>query len=248
MLRRFMFTAITVLACPFCFAQGVASVDLLNPEETTGTIPPNFRIVDVRVQVVFGDIWVAAGIRAATENGATINYFDADANAAGVQPGLFNGGTANKFYTMLSKVRGRDVNRRFTDAYAAAAGAYDPQDASPVTDADLLNVAYFASPPEGKEFPLRDGYIARISVDISGVTEIPGYPIDDYANWGAGPIVPPGALVVLRSVPQTQQFGTVIATFDVPELSGLNWYLYYVPEPHSVALLTIGALFVLTRR
>src|SRR6185436_12795831 len=124
--HRFALAAIAAFCCPLCLAEGTASVDLLNPNETSGTIPSNFRIVDVRAQVVFPDLWSAGGIRATTENGATLNYFDADANNAGIQPGLFNGGVENKFYTMLSKICTRDSTRRFRDGHAAAAGAYDP--------------------------------------------------------------------------------------------------------------------------
>ena len=244
--RHFVFNAIALLTCPRGFAQGVASVDLLNPEETSGTIPAHFRIVDVFVDVALTDEWTAAGIRATTENGASFNYFDSEPNTPGLQPGLINGGAANRFFTMLSKPRGREASNRFNNGMAATAGSYDPVGPTPLTAQSELNVAYFAyfEPPDLQ----KDGYIARISVDISAVPEIPGFPIGDYTNWGAGPTIPPGALVVLRSEPFQQQFGTVIATFDEPGLGGLNWALYYVPEPASAAALTIGGLGVVLRR
>lgn len=222
-------------------------MDLLNPDETSGTIPANFRIVDVYVNIAPDDMWTAGGIRATTENSAELNYFDTDLNTPGIEPGLFNGGVANKFHTMLSIPRGRDVSSRFAFGRAAAAGAYDPVGTTPVTAPNELNIAYFAVK---SDFPPRsvDGYIARVSVDISGVPEIPGYPISDYANWGAGPTVPLGAVVVLRSEPQNASFGTAVSTWDFPQFNGLNWAMYYIPEPATLTLLTIGGLAVLRRR
>jgi hypothetical protein len=245
---RIALIAILLLGSRWCAAQGSVAVDLLNPQETSGTIPSNFRIVDVFANLPMFDPWTAAGIRATTENGAALNYFDADPNTPGIQPGLFNGGVQNKFYTMLSKPRPRDANYRFTDAHAAAAGAYDPPGPSALKLPGELNVAYFHTPPD-TEFAL-DGYIARISVDISAVSEFPGYPINDYANWGAAPIdaVPLAAVIVLRSEPQITDFGTAMATFDYPQLTGLNWAMYYIPEPATLMLLTIGGAARLRRR
>jgi hypothetical protein len=248
MLKRFLATAAAMAASSIALAQGTASVDLLNPAETTGTIPANFRIVDVFFDVAATDVWTAAGIRALTQNGATINYFDADANTAGTQPGLFNGGTTNKFMTMLSKPRARDGAARFTNAGAAAAGGYDPAAASPTTTAGELNVAFFASPPETPGSPAVDGYIGRVSVNIDAVPAIPGFPKDDYNNWGAGPTAPAGATIVLQASGLNQPGGTATATFDVPQLSFTSWAMWYVPEPTSLALLALGGLAAIRRR
>lgn len=246
MLKRFLATATAMAASSIALAQGTATVDLLNPAETTGTIPANFRVVDIFIDVATTDTWTAAGLRAVTENGATLNYFDADANVPDVQPGLFNVGAANKFVTSLSKPRQRDVNGRFTNAGAAAAGAYDPPGSSPVNTASELNVAYFASPPETPGSASVDGYIGRVSVNIAGVAGAP----DNYDLWGAGPIasIPAGATVVLRSVPVNQPGGTATATFDVPALNFSSWAMWYVPEPSSLALLVLGGLAAIRRR
>lgn len=249
MFKHFLAVAAAMIACPIAMAQGVAIVDLLNPSETSGTIPADTRAVDVFFDFVFGDEWTACGMRAIAEHGATLNYFDSDPNTAGIQPGLFNGGTANKFMTVLSKPRSRDMNARFTNGGAAAAGGYDPPGATPVTTATELNVLYFASPPETGG-PYVDGYIARVSVDISGVQEFPGFPKAEYINWGAGPLenIPVGALTVLRSGPIHQPSGTATATFDVPALNFTSWAMWYIPEPTTLALLAFGGLAAVRRR
>lgn len=248
MLTRSLAAAAVVTATSIAGAQGSATVDLLNPAETSGTIPTNTRIVDMYFDCANTDLWTAAGIRAIADRGASIIYFDSDANISGTQPGLFSGGTANKFTTMLSRPRGRDSARRFTESAAAAAGGYDPPGASPVTTGVELNVAYFASPPE--THPSIDGYIARIAVDISNVAPIPGADIQDYANWAAGPLsaVPAGATVVLRSVGLDQPGGTATATFDFPQLEFSNWAMWYVPEPAALPLLAIGVRGAFRRR
>src|SRR5262245_57222218 len=126
MLKRcFLAAAVTMTASSIVLAQGAATVDLLTPNEIPQPYPPvNTRIVDIFFDVAATDVWTAAGIRAIAENGASILYFDSDTNTPGVQPGLFSGGTANKFTTMLSKPRARDAAGRFTNAGAAPAGEY----------------------------------------------------------------------------------------------------------------------------
>ena len=250
MLERVLATAAALAASSIAMAQGAASVDLLTPEETTGTIPANTRIVDIFFDVASTDVWTAAGIRARTENGATLVYFDGEPNTPGFQPGLFSGGSANKFTTMLSKPRNRDGPARFTNAGAATAGAYDPPSGTPVTLPGELNVAYFANPSETNGSPPFDGYIARIAVDISSVPEVPGVDIHSYNNWGAGPIqsIPPNSRVVLRSTGFNQPGGTATNTFDVPALNFTNWAMWYLPEPTSLALLALGGLAAIRRR
>ena len=250
MLMRILATPATLAASSIALAQGVASVDLLNPAETTGTIPANTRIVDIYFDVAATDTWTATGIRAIAENGASITYFDSDLNTPGTQPGLFNGGIANKFTTMLSKPRARDAADRFTNAAIAPFASYDPFGPAPIALPNEFNVAYHSSPPETSGSPSVDGYIARIAIDVSSVPPIPGVDINDYNNWGAGPIetIPLNSSVVLRSSGSGQPGGTATATFDVPALNFTNWAMWYVPEPTSLALLALGGLAAIRRR
>jgi hypothetical protein len=250
MFRSFLATAAVMAVSSIALAQGTTSVDLLTPIEAGETLPGNARVVDVFFDVALTDVWTAAGIRAIAQNGASFIYFDSDTNTPGLQPGLFNGGLDNRFTTMLSRPRNRFAATRFTNAGAVAAGAYDPAGASPVTLPNELNVAYFASPPATLDSPSSDGFIARIVIDISGVTPIPGAIIHDYNNWGAGPIsnAPAGSVIVLQSTGLNQPGGTATATFDVPELNFSNWAMWYVPEPTTFALLAIGGLAAIRRR
>lgn len=247
MLKRFLATAFALSASSVALAQGTVSVDYLDAAETSGAIPANLRIVDVFVDIATTDVWTAGGIRALTQSGATLAYWDSDANTPGSQPGLFNPGVANKFMTSLSKPRPRDGNARFANAAAAAAGAYNPPGPAAITTPGELNVAYFASPPETSTSPSVDGYVARIAVDVSGVAGAPANGTD----WIAGeiPAGTPESRIVLRSQPPagSNSPGTVLATFDVPTIAGISWGLYFIPEPASLALLALGALAIRRR-
>ncbi|MBI5863290.1 MAG: PEP-CTERM sorting domain-containing protein [Planctomycetes bacterium] len=233
----------TLVTCSVAAAQGTLSVDLLDPIETTFTIPDNLKIVDVYVDIAPTDVWTAGGIRAITYNGATFVYFDSDPNTAGTQPGLFDPGVENRFTTSLSKPRPRDADARFTSAGAVAAGGYTGRPPPPLTDPHELDVAYFAVPPESSTSPSVDGYVARISVDVSAV----GAPQD--AFWGISVLgaEPLGAVFVVQSrfPDRPRGNGTALATYDVPAPNGMDWSLWYlVPEPTSLSLLMLGGLAV----
>jgi hypothetical protein len=236
--------AVVLLSSP-AFGQFFSlSVDLLDPNETTGTIPDNFRVVDIFVDVPATDVWSAGGLRTTAENSATINYWGAEPEVPGTQPGLINGGVANQFYTSLSRPRGRFNANRFTNAAAVVTGAFDPAGASPVTAPTFLNVTYQADPPPTDDSFSVDGYIARVSVDVSAMN----LPLD-YDTWGADRLnrVPAGAIIALRSTPADETFGTMVTTLDVPEPRGIDWALWVIPEP-ATALLLLSGLFGFQRR
>jgi hypothetical protein len=228
--------------------QAVVSVDWLDPSDGgafTG-MPANIRIVDVYVDVADSDVWTGGGIRAIAEGGATLAYFDSDPTTPGTQPGLYNGGAANKFYTSLSKPRPRDGGGRFGNAGIELAGAYDPQGPSPTTTPNELNVRYAASPPESNDSPSVDGYVARIAIDVSGVA---GFPSDfSMARVTTIDNIPQFATVVLRCVPLSAPFGTGVSTFDDPNAAGISWAISFCPEPTSAALLVFGGLAIVRRR
>jgi hypothetical protein len=219
------------IAAQHALAQSTISVDLLGPgDEGFAGIPAYRRCVDVFVDIDSADVWTASGIRVTAHPGARFVYWDVDPNFGEVEA-PFNLGTENKFATSLSRPRARNENARFTSAGAASAGAFDPPGAVWVGTNTLFNIAYFASPPMTSGSPSADGYIARISIDVRDVV-----PTDNYAGWFAGDLAdaPAGALIVLRSEPVTAVAGTVFTTFDNPTIRGINWGLWYVPEPATI--------------
>lgn len=230
---------IVAFACLRAPAQVRPSIELLSPgDEGFDGIPEHTRCVDVYVNAATTDVWTAAGIRVLTENGGMLRFADGDTNTPGEQPALINPGLANRFVTSISKPRLRNGAARFQNAGAAVAGAYDPTGQFPIITPGELNVAYFASPPESAGSPSVDGYIARIAVDISG-TGLPS----GYSGWGASIIsaIPSGATVVLRSTGIDQPDGTVVVGFD-PILIGINWALWWIPEPATTVIAILLAI------
>lgn len=61
MRTRFLTTAISMSVRSVVFAQGTVSVDVLDPSETSGTIPDNTRIVDLYFDVAASDVWNGGG-------------------------------------------------------------------------------------------------------------------------------------------------------------------------------------------
>ncbi|MBI5864411.1 MAG: hypothetical protein HZB38_07880 [Planctomycetes bacterium] len=217
MKTRATFLGLALILMRAAFAQGIVSVDLLEPAESVGPLPAHLRIVDVLVDVPSNDQWNWSGIRALTANGAIFAYHDGDPNTPGLQPGLLAPGLADRFLTSVSRSRGRNSNSRFLSPGAAIAGAYNPSGPQAITNPTELNASWFKSPPED-EWPFGiDGWVARVTVDISNVSGAPA----DYSLWGVGSQAPPGATVVLSSNPphEWQSPGTVCGTFHFPGLA-----------------------------
>lgn len=245
---KFLYGLFCDSAVGLAAAQSTVSVDLLDPAEWETPPPPNLRIVDVFADIWPNDVWYAAGIRALTLNGARLLYHDSEANTPGEQPGLVNPGLENQFTTFISQPRHRFSPARFTNCGAYPLGGYNPPAPNPTTSPQQLNVTYAATPPPSSTSPTVDGYIARLAIDISSVPSAPA----DLNLWGAGPIPPPDATIVLSSVPPpppgAQSLGTLIATFDSQFFEGLNWHLWFVPEPDSLSTVGCRAIILLFRR
>ena len=112
-----------------------------------------------------------------------------------------------------------------------------------------INIAYFPPPPPNGH-PTVSGYVARIAIDVSGV---PGAP-QDYSEWHAGLLesAPIDAIFVIRSEPSengTALAGTVHETFDRPgQEYGIDWGVWFIPEPGAAMLLVMGTALALSRR
>lgn len=230
-------------------AQGgdyIVSVDLLSPGEADfDGLPPDVLCIDIFADFPLSDRWTAAGVRGLTANGARLRYAP-DPNDPNI-PLLFSPGLEHRYSTCFSRPRSRTANARFTNAGAAAAGAYNPTGAVVIATTGEINIAYFQSPPESSGmYP--DGYVARIALDVSAVPDAP----IDIADWSAGPLsdAPPNATFVLRSEPRAGSSwpGTVHVTFDHPELYGIDWGVWFIPEPTALSLILSGAGLALFRR
>ena len=169
-----------------------------------------------------------------------LQYHDTDLNTPELEAGLFNPGLENRFVTSLSRPsRPRGSSWRFTNAGAAAAGAYVPAAPIPVTRSDELNVAYFMSPPD---FFRDDGYIARISVDLSATEFSPEELVVTYSE--------PAFWIVACDVPGSSMTGLVQSTFDFPHPPGTGGIDFWVtvPEPAGVAFWLCGVAICRRRR
>jgi len=213
-LLAFVFAA--AIAAPAALAQVTVSVDRLDGAEPGTPVPANLVIVDVFVDVATTDVWTASGMRGLALNGATLVYAGAGGPASMLNPGL-----NNRFVTCLSKPRLRDADARFNNAGAAIGGRYDPTGPTATATSTEVNVVWFASPPENSGSPSFDGYIARIALNTSNVAIDP-------ATIVVAPTPPAGTIALFESRPSSgnNPTGTVAATFDFPQVTGLNWGVY----------------------
>lgn len=242
MWNRVFLLSLMAAVSPTLRGQGTVSVDLLDPAEAGEDIPPYLRVVDVFVDFSTSDIWTFGGIRATTAAGATLTYHDGDANTPGLQPRLIAPGWDDRFLTSIGRPHSRNARSRFSDEWVGIAGGYSPP--APISTVELEELSVGWTTAGIIENPPRPvGYVARISVDISGVPDAPA----DLEFWGVGTEAPLGATVVLDSRPQpftSPRPGTGVETEDYPNLTGLNWQLWFVPEPGTIALSVLGIILI----
>jgi hypothetical protein len=104
-----------------------------------------------------------------------------------------------------------------------------------------LHVPWFRTPDGRKGV---DGAIARITIDLPpGISE-------EQVTLTVGTAMPPPShpLALITSVGEGGDPGTVSASVQFPQITGVDWVVSAVPEPATVALLALGALVVLARR
>src|SRR5262245_35347755 len=103
--------AMVAFASSTAFTQMVSmDVDVLSPgDEGYDGVPGNLFVLDVFLDIAATDVWTASGAWVRALNGAQFVFFDADSNVAGVQPGLLNPGTENRFTTFFSRPRARNA-------------------------------------------------------------------------------------------------------------------------------------------
>lgn len=219
-----------------------ANVDLLSPGEPGyAALPAGIAVIDYFVDLSATDVWTAAGTRVLTQNSATLVYAR-DPNDPDVVF-ITNPGLNNRYTTFVSRPRERDANARFTNGGVTAAGDYD---SGPVPDIEptLVSISWFASPPNTPGSPSADGYVARIAIDLGDFADR-----RDFLQLSTTPPDPQSPILARCELPFGGP-GWGNATFDVPQFTGTNWYLFDpVPEPGAGSLLIFSfALWARARR
>ena len=186
-------------------AQITASVDLLSPGEPGyDALPAGIAVVDGFVDLAVTDIWTISAMRVETHNTATFVYAR---NGSG-EIILVNPGLHQQYTTFLSRPRGRNAVERFINGGVTAS--------SLSTDPTLLDVMWSPSPGGSGG----DGYVARIAIDLGDFADR-----RDFLQLSLAP-PDPSATILARCTRPGNPFGWAYATFDVPALSGINWYLF----------------------
>lgn len=222
------------------FADVVHSIDLVDPSDPITQPPPGVISVDIRVDVDPNDMWQAAGLRGVVtpqgQNlGVTIRYGPGDDPNTAYHEELLNPGTANRFVTFFTRPRsGRNSQTRYESAGAALAGRYAPTWPVETATANEINVVWFKSPPEDEWPPGIDGYIARVSLDVSALLES-----DPGVAFEVGDPGSATAPVIFSSFTENDGPGTVSATWTFPLPTGFDWAIWYVPEPGALTLLAL---------
>lgn len=219
------------------------SIDLVDPADGIAQPPPGVIAIDVLADLTPDDGWVAAGLFGVVTpvgqaEGVTLRYApDNEPNNPSPEY-LLNPGTANRFVTFITRPRLRDADIRYTSAGAAIAGAYATGGPVAVADPLELDVRWFTSAPEPP--PSVDGAIARIALDVSSLlASHPG------AAFAVGrPSDAAGPIIFRSELPSGGGLGTISVSYDDPTVHGLDWAVWYIPEPASLAIFFVAAVAV----
>lgn len=220
----------------YAVAEITATVDKLDPSDGIPMPPPNLVIVDLAIDVTPDDAFAAMGINADAYGGAELQYArDPNGIVIPTAPGI-----ENRFVTFFSRPRLRDGNGRFGPAgeIAVTGGYYGGPGAT--FNATNVNAVSFVTIYE----PGRDGYVLRLALNLSSVTD-PAFRVDS-PNIVVAASPPQGSTVLLEtSYPGHHGVGV----YSQNNLDAfLDFGVYGIPEPASGVLLLILAGAALRRR
>lgn len=226
--------------CALAPADVTTWVDLVDPSDNIRQPPAGIISVDVMVDARPDDYWTASGLRGVVTpvgqaEGVAIRYADIpdDPNTP-IPDYLMNPGTSDRFVTFFTMERNRDFNGRYTNGNAALAGRYSPPGPSVVATTHALNLTWFYSPPMSDRYP-SFGAVARVSLDVA--TLLDAHPGAEFVV--GAPEDATGPIIFLSTTDEGYP-GTVSASWDNPQITGLDWAVWYVPEPASVVLLVLA--------
>jgi hypothetical protein len=208
-------------------ASVILSIDKLDPSDGIALPAAHIAIIDIFVDVSPNDAWSVGGFSGRAENGARFVYdLDPNSQVVPTAPGM-----DHRFVTFFSEPSERDADARFAqDAAVANLGGNCYQ--WPWFSLLEAHFGFIGIPPPNPQTPSRDGYIARIALDLSQVRE----PLlrTDSARLVVASTPPAGGIPLLMSDCSAggwSSHGTVAATFDAPPLVGFDWGLYGIPRP-----------------
>ncbi|MCC6357848.1 MAG: hypothetical protein IT450_03825 [Phycisphaerales bacterium] len=222
------------------------SIDLVDPTDGITQPPAGVIAIDVLADLSPDDGWVAAGLFGVVTpvgqaEGVTLRYAPDNEPNNPSPDYLLNPGTANRFVTFITRPRLRDGDIRYTSAGAGIAGAYATGGPVAVADPLELDVRWFTSAPEPP--PSVDGAIARIALDVSALLD--SHPGAAFATGRPADATGP---IIFQSVhPSGGGLGTVSVSYDDPTVHGLDWAVWYIPEPASIALFLIPVVALRSR-
>ncbi|MCC6361056.1 MAG: hypothetical protein IT450_20130 [Phycisphaerales bacterium] len=226
--------------CALAPADVTTWVDLVDPSDNIPQPPPGIISVDVMVDVSLDDLWAASGLRGlitpiGEAESVSIRYaaIPDDPNTPGPD-NLFNPGLSDRFITFFSMDRRRGSNGRYTNAGAAYAGRYSPTGPLPVATSHEINLTWFQSPPESDRVS-GIGAVGRVSLDVAALLE--AHPAAEFVV--GAPETANGPIIFLSTTDEGTP-GTVSASWNNPNITGVDWAVWYVPEPASVVLLVLA--------
>lgn len=221
MLKKLLATTLMAATASWAFAAGGSTASV----EAVAGSPAGTFTADVSEVVNDATNWSVGLLQGTTSGGATFVY-EPDPNGGNFATAPDRYASGARWVTFVSLPFGQSKNNRFNDTgEAGLAGAV-------ITDPTSVRVNFFDAPPVTSG----DGYISRVTIDLSGT----GF---DQSLVGVGTTVPGGATVLASMISQVGTTGD-----PAPAENQLDWFIYAIPEPASLALLALGGLVAFRRR